>query len=521
MLKVKDGETLRLERRVYEIGNGETENCFYALSNNDACVKRIALHIQGKKNVTVNGNGAVLLCKDFITAIGVADSQDVTLRDLTIDYCGSRHMEVLIGKTAGNVAEVFPRHGFSFQTDGGLTSNGERVEKTLIMQFDGKALRPCYRLNYRFANFAGGADGFYQSAEIYKENGKYFIRIDEKDWLQEGNVLMIAYADRSQQAIFVHNSKHVRLENVTVCYSPSMGIMCQLSDDISLKNVTVAVNGKHGVLSTLGDAAHFTQCGGNVEIDSGRFFNMMDDAVNVHGNYTVVERVDGNTLTAKIMHRQQQGVNVLPAGDRITAYVGKTIDERARFVVTESEMVGMDEIRLQTDGVTSVVVGDTLYNGDRMPAVTITRTACGNNRPRGFLITTPKCVEIRGCRFSNCEHGIECAGDTSYWFESGGCRDVTVEDCTFDNCNYTDGQYPIVLRPTFDKSGKEKFYHKNITVRNNRFVGFTGGMVWARNVQGLVVENNTYVFDDTFPKEKAKDGKFSVVDCEFIQRNNE
>ncbi len=521
MLTVENGGVLRLEKRIYEVGKGDTEDRFYALSNNDACVKKIALHIQGKEDVTVEGNGAVLLCRDFITAIGIADSRRVTVRNLTIDYLGNRHLEVLIGKTNGNIAEVFPREGFPFSLDGALTANGELIEKTLIMQFDGKALRPCYRMNYRFADFGQTAEkGFYQSAKLYREDGRYYIRIDEVGWLTEGNVLMIAYADRSQQAVFVHNSADVCFENVTVCYSPSMAFMCQLTDNLTLRNITVAANGKHGVLSSLGDATHFTHCGGKVTIVNGRFFHMMDDAVNVHGNYTVVKAVDGKRITAKIMHRQQEGVNVLPVGDTVTVYQGKTIDEKAFFRVAKSELIEAGRIALEADEETSVAVGDTLYNGGRMPEVEITATACGNNRPRGFLLTTPKRAVVRGCRFSNCEHGIELAGDTSYWFESGGCKEVLIEDCVFDNCNYTDGQYPIVVRPTFDKNGKEKFYHKNITVRGNRFVGFTGGMVWARNAQNLVIKDNTYVFDGTFPKEEAKEGMFSLIDCEAVLENN-
>lgn len=520
---IEEGDgSIELEKGVYHIKKEGADKAYYCISNNDPFEKSIAFHLKGKQGFTVQGNGATLLFDDMITAFGISESSQVTLKDLTIDYVGNKHLELGIGKVENNRVRIYKRDGFDFDIiDGKIFYNGKQIVRSLVMQFDEKLKKPLYRRFYRFFDFtAKEKKGFHIPTSLYCENGEYYLENALLNEFVEGAVLLLHLAPRQEQSVFITHSKDVTIENVNIAYSPSMGIVAQLTENVTLKNVCVDRNGKHGMLSSNCDATHFVQCSGKIKIDGCRFFNMLDDGFNCHGNYTVVQSVTENRIVTKLMHRQQECVNIYLAGDAVKVYKAKTIDEVCEFKVQESKLIANDLIEIIADCTEGIQAGDTLYAYERMPEVEITNTATGNNRPRGILITTPKKAYVGGCTFSNCEHGIECAGDTSYWFESGGCKDITIENCLFDNCNYNDGFYPILFRPVFDKDGQNKFYHQNAVIRNNRFRSFTGGMVWARNVENLAVYDNVIEHSDVYPYASAPQGMISAEGVAFGKVEN-
>ena len=518
LLCVEDGGVIELEKGTYPVCAKNAYRQFCALSNNDACEKAIAFPIVGKKNITILGNGATLLLSDFISGFGLISSQNIVLSDLNIDYVGNYHFELEVVAVSEDVAEVKKRDGFDFtlQDETLLTACG-RIGKSLCVAFDPATDKPLYRNGFSFVDFCGEEplERRYLQARIWEEDGRLFLRSDWVKTLRAGLVLVVCYVrKRYNQAVFVTDCDGVRLQNVGISYSPSMGVMAQLSKDVTLQNVRVLPNGKHGVVSSVCDATHFTHCDGKLQIDGCRFFNMMDDAINVHGNYSTVEQVQNGLLSLRFMHAQQRGVCPFQAGDTVTLYCGRTADVRCTLAVEEIVAVEETQMILRVLGDTqSVVLGDVAFNYERMPEVEIVDTACGNNRPRGVLLNSPKKTVVRNCHFSNSEHGVELAGDTNFWFEAGCCRDVTIEDCVFENCNHAGGDYAIEIRPVFDVSGEEKYYHQNVTVRNNTFISFQCGMLSARNTSGLSVYGNRFVQSEIYPKRTPKRGKMYLQDC--------
>ena len=514
MLSCRDGETITLEKGVYPVsGEGSLRRAVY-LSNNDFAQRIVALPVFGKKKVKICGNGATLLLTEHLSGIGIADSEDIEISDLTVDYAHNYHLEWEAEEIEGDCVRVKRREGFPFVlTDGKIATACGGVGRSLCMAFDKRTQAPCYRRRFLFVDFGGG-DGCV-SALPYEKEGQLWLKTAWARELHKGDVLVICYLrKRYQQSAFVTDSQNIAFRNVHICYSPSMGIMAQLSRNITLENVRVEPNGRHGMLSSVCDATHFVHCDGEVRMRRCRFFNMMDDAANIHGNYLRTRAYTDNAVTAEIMHFQQYGVNVFRAGDTLTVYKQDTADVRARFAVRESVLTDEKHLLLRVDGDASCIEeGDVLCNADRMPEVDIADVACGRNRPRGFLLNSPKKTGVRRCLFNNSEHGIELAGDTTYWYESGQCRDVTVEDCTFYNCNHADGDYAVMIRPAFNASGEQKRYHANVTVRRNKFYGFQCGMVSATHTDNLCVCDNVFERDNTYPARAVADGKLRIREC--------
>jgi len=496
----------------------KTVKKYLYVSNNDACEKNIAFYYEHKKNIVIDGDGDTIMFDGDITGFVFEDCENIIIKNISIDYSFNAHFELKISKIINNKIYLQQRDGFEFTLDDGIITltDGRKIEKGLMLPYDENKSRPDFRTAFYRFGFDDCVEGLTPFClNLKKDELGYYVLNDESYSLKVGQVLVFMFSPRNNQAFFFENCKKISFEHVSIGYSPSMGIVAQLCEDIRLTDVTVKKNGMHGLVSTCADATHFVNCCRKVELYDCKFFNMLDDGANFHGNYTKVVSVDGNKIIAEIRHFQQFGVNVYKDGDVIDVYKGDTIDLRKQIKVNSSRFISPSMLELTLDSAEGIVENDTLENAERMPEVTISRCRCGDNRPRAFLLTTPKKVVVENCEFSNCAHAIDISGDTTYWFESGRVKDITIRNNVFNVCNYNEGYYPIWIRPHFNDSAG-KYYHKNIKIENNTFIGFTDGMVQAANVSGLIIRENRFVRSEEYPFIATENGSVFIKDCENV-----
>ncbi len=530
---LKDGDVLEFERGEYVVSDEYLERCFYYVTNNTSCEKSIAFHLKNKKNIIIKGNGSKLLFTKEITPFVISNCENIDISGFEIDYTFNNHLELKIVEVLDNKIIVSPVEGFELELKDDkvyLPNINQPIFGGLTMAYDSELLRPSYRKSFYFLainrsekDFLGDTFRFQSVRFKEKTGGLYEMELPFTiPFVKDEVLVMCVCPERKAQTFFVSDSKNTSLSDIEIFYSPSMAIIAQFCENLTLNNVNVERNGKHGMLTSLADSVHCLHCTGKISLRNCKFFNMMDDALNVHGLYTKVISSNNGRLTVKLMEEQQSGINAYKTGDVLTVYKGYTLDERCKFTVNEAKLKTPYEIELtgKIDG-ENVAEGDIVSNKNRMPEVEVINCSCGNNRPRGFLLTSSKKMVVDGCRFSNCEHGIECAGDTVYWYEAGGVNDLTVKNCTFENCNYAAGNYAIVISPQFDKTGKEQFYHKNIKIENNLFLGFSSGMIYANAVDGLIIVGNDYRYVEPYEKIPAPKGMIFLEGCKnlYIENN--
>lgn len=516
--EVKDGDVIEFEKAVYTLGGAFATKKYIGLSNNDYCEKKIVFNFENKNDITIDGNGATFLFTDEVSAFGFENCDGVTLKNVKADYEKNYHFECLVNKIDGDEAVLTARDGFPLEiTENGIFACGDKLLGNLTMQFDKEKKRPLYDKSYYFLDFTGDKQnvGAYKTAEIYKKNGETVLRSEEVKNFAENEILLVcSHRKRNEQAVFFTDCKNVEISGVTINYSPSMGIVGQLSENVKLNDVKVELNGRHGMLACVCDATHFIQCSGKLTVENCSFFNMMDDGMNIHGNYSRVEKVDGNCVTVKIQHVQQRYVNVFKKGDKIIFYRGSTVKKVCSPVVIDSETIAPDAVKLRLDGdLTAISAGDLACNYFRAPEIYISGVKVGNNRPRGILLNSSKKTLVENCEFSTCEHGVELAGDNDYWFESGRCEDVTVRNCLFNDCNYSAGSYAIYIRPVYTPTDEAKYYHGKVNILDNRFIGCVKGMVSARGVESITVKGNTYEKSKIYPESNRSRGSFRFDNC--------
>jgi len=131
-------------------------------------------------------------------------------------------------------------------------------------------------------------------------------------------------------------------------------------------------------------------------------------------------------------------------------------------------------------------------NFTHMPEVYLDGCTCGNNRPRGFLLTTCKKVVVENCTFYDMNSALECAGDANDWFESGPVTDVTIRHNRFVNAAYAGGNV-ITIAPVI-KENIGQTYHRGIRIEENHFQLHEKRFLYARSVDGLIFCALSYIF---------------------------
>lgn len=98
-----------------------------------------------------------------------------------------------------------------------------------------------------------------------------------------GNYLVLRHSARDHSGVFITGSKDIVIENLNMYQNTGLGILAQYSGNLTYKNVHCVPNPvKNRILSGHDDGFHFSNCNGQIIVDSCRFMALMDDPINVH-----------------------------------------------------------------------------------------------------------------------------------------------------------------------------------------------------------------------------------------------
>ncbi|MBE6791893.1 MAG: hypothetical protein E7534_00130 [Ruminococcaceae bacterium] len=509
-LRENAGDDLR-----FELGAGEwhfyaadafTEECFE--SNNDGGEKQVLFSLHNRKNITVDGKGAVWTLHGRLSPFVIDGCENVTVEGITSDVRRPFYTQGKIVRSAPNEAELaidtaeypYTVEGTNWYPYGDCWKQDLRDEVSLIHVFGADTHAPIAGSPTAFIWVGDGnprvenlpADLWRADASQTPE-GNLLLKGDFGGYtLPVGDWLVVTHENRLNSFCFIKDSQGVTLRDVVIYQMGSMGVIGQNSADILLHRVRVMPNAaRNRVISTNADATHFVNCYGTLTMRDCVFDGMMDDATNIHGIYTVIENAEGNTLTLRLKHFQQRGVIPYRVGDRLRLLERDGLNEYATVTIRSVELADDYTLRITTnESIPAECVGGVAEDPDNHPEVLLEGNRTGNNRPRGFLINTSKKAVVRGNTFYNSCCGVFSGGDPWYWYEAGPMTDLTVTGNTFMGCNVLDGGFAVCVSP--DPMPQLKgCYHGKVTVADNRFVNSNGNAVFARSVADLTVTGNT------------------------------
>jgi hypothetical protein len=501
---------------------------YVKISNNDNGLRKFIFALEGRKNITINGNGSTFVFHGSVIPFLIEDSKNIQIQNLNIEY------------------------DFPFDFEGVVVANNEK-EKTFDLKIhqDNK-----YKIKDDILYFSGydweiglGENIVYnaitKSPEYFTSHYEHnFHKNFLKAQALEDRIVRFSntnaakvppvgsiYSDKGPHGenrnivgFRVYKSKNLKLNNINVYHSGAMALIAEKTETISLNKFNVILKeGSTRVISATADATHFINCKGKITLNNCRFENMLDDATNVHGTYmTNTEVIDSVTVAVKFGHFQQQGFdfaqksdtlrfidrnNLLPVGIGVVKNI-HIINENYYTITLEDQIPEFSEKKIAIENITW------------MPSLVVTNCTVKQNRARSLLISTSRSVLIENNYFASMMAGIRICGDANFWFESGPVSNVVVRGNTFENLGIGGHAPQAILQidPIIGKKYRgDGYYHKNILFENNIIKTFDPLIIYALSVDGLTIRNNTIIQTKNYPKIFSELSQFDIQNSTNIK----
>jgi hypothetical protein len=309
-------KVLKLNPEVYYLRGDLLEDKFCFISNNDSGLKRILFDFDKVDEFVIDGNGARLVFFGNIMPFHIANSNNITIRNLTIDWQRPFFSQAIVTKTEDKTIffkidlEQYPltvdRGRLVAHDQYGWQTN--ELWNMLCFDPESKELMQDMPENWHLS--------CYHKAESLG-NGNFKIEAEFPKLPPKDTPIVFMHGNRVAPGIFIDTSKNINVENVTVHHAPGMALIAQVSENIKLQQYNVKPSGDR-LFSSWVDASHFVDCNGHILLDNCRFEGQFDDASNIHGAFwNVIARNPQNSIRIQILHNQQAGIlNILP-GDTV------------------------------------------------------------------------------------------------------------------------------------------------------------------------------------------------------------
>ncbi|MBQ8814913.1 MAG: right-handed parallel beta-helix repeat-containing protein [Lachnospiraceae bacterium] len=459
--------------------------------------KSTAMAIEEMSNLTIDGCGSRFVLHGAMDFAIIRGSKNITVRNLTVTCADTCNFQGKVtGAENGNVTIALEEHP-------PLILHGDALVQTFGSQWEPMVRTLDYVTETGELRRGTGDVHFGVPFQQIKKvlDGDVLYLYDVPDMPEVGDTIVFMMPRRCNQAFLLDHSENILLENVTVHTCWGMAVVAQ-----KCKNVTVRackVTPEDGRCWSAGqDATHFVNCRGKITIEDCCFENQLDDAANLHGIYTLIEKVIGNRILVRYAHAQTRGIDIYDVGDHIQMMDRETQQPSAFANVAEVEILNPDLTILTLSDVEGEITPGMIVESlsDQADAL-ICNNIIRNNRARGMLVAVKGRVEIAGNHFHSGGAAIQFESDPLKWFESGSVRDVLIADNFFDDCRHGKWCRAVIDINKRPKTVEDFYYHDTIVIRNNRFTQCEAPCVWADNVKNLVFEENEYICSIPFKAE--------------------
>ena len=334
-----------------------------------------------------------------------------------------------------------------------------------------------------------------QTDAVETENGlKFLYRPDSRRLnLELHDTLFFIYEPRANINILLQECSNIQVRHVSMSRSGGMGLVCEYTKDILIDDLQVKVpENRQDSFTLTADAMFFSNCSGQITVRNSYVEKTMDDALNIHGFYSIVQEIrNKNTLVLTAGLDSHGKLKPGFTGDELLFYRNDTHEpitgSRIKNISLCSECSYLVEL---TDGLEGVSPGDLVKNASHSADFVFE-----NNHifrcPHLRISNNGKRL-IRNNIIEEC-HAILVNDLIEYWREAGSVDDLVIENNSFINTprfNPFNGAVCIQTTRKPDCSIR----HKNILIRNNRFNCATSTQVQIRveHADDVTICGNTF-----------------------------
>lgn len=525
-LNISDGDTVLLEKdTVYHVRQDDSfvlqgyycSNTAKKHENPDG-TRNTAVYLKNKKNITIDGNGATLMVHGKMTPLLFDKCENITVRNLTVDYACPTMTEFRILSNNDGICEIKINDDCNFRAD----------ENDLFWQGESdKNGNPYWESNYigngRYIKIFDPAKEIcrdYSKADLAFETieqiGEKTLRVSLKNKdadFTAGNIIQTRSIVRDQTGSMFQRCKNLRFENLRVKFMHGLGMVSQFCENVSFINCDFTPAEGRTIASTA-DFFQFSGCRGKLVVENCKAWGAQDDYINVHGTHLrIVEKNDDeNSIVVRFMHNETWGFQAFEVGDELEFIRWDTLIPYGNTVVREYEKINDTDIKLLLDrSLPDIVVDkDVVENATWTPDLYVRNCDFGPTSGRGILCTTRGEVVIENNRFRNLwGPALLIEDDCNFWFESGYTKEIVFRNNHVSGCEYAK-MHPsaAVIRytPKVMNENSEEFVHGRLVLTGNRFEKPSLGThcIWLEYLREAEISDN--VFDAPYTIEKHHTG---------------
>ena len=425
---VPDGGIVRIEKGEYHFYAGRATKMTLSPSNNTRGEKRVLFPLVGRRDLTIDGGGSVFVLHDDVFPFAVTNCSGITLRNFTMKTFVPPVAEfTALAKTEEGALIEFSAGAPSFELDRTISLHSLR---RLMIRYlmPGSSTEEVANLPAAFIRAdlepRDGRKAFLRYSAAKPRGIDYPFDVGER-------VAANLAADRDRLSFFFQDCSDVRVEAVRLPRGAGMGVVAQRCRNIVLRDFDVEPEEGEGV-SLTADIVQLINCCGSVVVEDCEMSRSLDDAINIHGNYLMLESVEGDKVTLRTKHEQHAGFFPYRVGDELEFVEPKRRDVRAKakVVAIATDPVDVTRVVLTLDREPAVeaVTGTIVENATLNPDVTI-RNCRFRDVPHLRLSGRGRYL-VENNLFVRCNEAV-CAMDLAdYWYESGRISDMTIRENT-------------------------------------------------------------------------------------------
>lgn len=461
----------------------------------EASINNYVFKIEDCNDVVIDGGGSEFVFKGIAGFAVMLRSNNIELRNFSIDWkrpyitqavvrsCGDGWMDIEIDKNQYPY-RITGKQVFYICGDGKYTVAQNAFCNYLTPQ--GRILPGSYDNYWMGALLNGPAEEI--SEGVIRFHGKVEVPAPE------GTILTIYHVLYRTSWASITDCKDIVLRDITVNHTTGCGVVATIVNNLVIDNVDyIPRRDKGRVFSAVDDAFHLTNCSGRVIMRNCDIDGQGDDALNVHGRYCKVMGIlsGGRTLRFGTTH----GILLLRPGEKIWFINKETMLRSSEYTVEASRALNASLFEVTLTEIPDIDTNQEWFieSASACPDVLIENNVFGSgNRARGILLTSPGKVVVRNNLFKSSGAAILVEGDLTYWYESGGVRDLTITGNVFDCCHTSQWGHSVISfspSPVPEDDSLPRF-HKGIRITGNTFRLIEPSVLYARFVGDMIFSDN-------------------------------
>lgn len=487
--KAADDETVVLEKnKIYHV---KQEDSFefegYFCTNtakkheNPNGLRRTAMYLKNKKNITIDGNGASIIVHGKMTPFLFDSCENIILKNLTVDYSCPTMAEfmVLSNKNGVCLIKINPDCLFRIENNN-LIWQGENNDEGFPYWEDS------YIGNRRHIKVF---DPVKEQCRDFRRNNLEFEKIEQVDdltlrvWLKnkdadfsEGFIFQTRNIIRDQTGAYFNRCKNLRFENLRIKFMHGLGMVSQFCENVEYLNCDFTP-GEGRTIASTADFFQFSGCKGNIVIDGCKAWGAQDDYVNVHGTHLRIceQNKKEKSLTVRFMHDESWGFQAFAKGDTLEFIKWDTLIPYASASVVDYERINDTDIKLLLDHIPEGIElkKDVVENATWTPNLHVKNCNFGPTSGRGILCTTRGRVIIENNSFRNLwGPALLIEDDCNFWFESGYTKEIIFRNNHVSGCEYAQmwENAPVIrYTPKVMKQDSSEYVHGKLVLNGNTF----------------------------------------------------